>query len=342
MTFRKEIWTFLTVTAVTIVIWFLAAGETRSQEMLTARLHLKVAEDAEWIVSPEHQSVQIGIEGSRLALDQAREVARRGITLELPAVRSRETIDLLDLLRESELAATGISITSIDTPLLDVERDEIVGVRARVRAPLPGVQTEGEIIIEPGEVSVAMPSAMRDRIVGELTVEAYLDRTELERLQPGIRHDLQNVKLRLSETLTGDVRGDDISISPDNVKLSFAIRSRTREILLDSVRVQLGGPPEDHREYLIDFEDTILRNVTITAEGELIRRIESNEVRVVAMLHLESREKEQRIASKPITYFLALVPERDGNIRGQLVQGRIGEADSPPPIARFTITRKAD
>jgi len=132
---------------------------------------------------------------------------------------------------------------------------------------------------------------------------------------------------------------DQVSIEPQRVRLSFAVRSRIRELTLDSVRVQLAGPPEDHRDYLVDVEDAVVRDVTIRADTNLIERIEAREALVVAVLHVSSREKEQQIERKAVSYFLALYTDSTGTPQSRIVEAEV--AGSPdPPVIRLQIQRK--
>jgi hypothetical protein len=96
------------------------------------------------------------------------------------------------------------------------------------------------------------------------------------------------------------------------------------------VRVQLAGPPEDHLDYLVEVEDSVLRDVTIRADSNLIDRIEQREALVVAMLHVSSREKEQQITAKPISYFVVLYTDASGLTHGRIVEAEVaGSADLP-------------
>ncbi len=337
MTLRTErnIWTYLIVTAVTIVIWFIAASETRERRTMDARLRFEVADDsARWVVQPPLRTVRVSVEGSSMALDAAQRVAEGGLSVELPPVRGSQSVGLIDLIRQnSALSETGVTIASVEPTFIEIARDEIVSVPARVRASLPGVQTDGEVTIEPSEVTVLMPSAVRERAVGELTVEAFIDRAQLERLAPGVRHE-QEAKLRLNDALLSDAAN--ISILPGSARLGFTIRSRTEQAVLDVVRVHLTGPPEDNHEYIVDLEDQVVRNVTITGDAELIRRILiDDEVRVFAQLYVLSQEKEQRIASKRISHFVAYLPDGSGGTRGVIVEGHVDN-----PEIRLRIERK--
>jgi hypothetical protein len=335
---KKELWTILAVTSVTVLIWFWAAGENLTQPTVSARIEFVLPEPQSWLVSPQQRFVTITMEGSKLTLQRADQVLRRGLQLPLPAQVGRQNVNLVDAVRSlRELEATGVRILAVEPATLDVDIDSIVRVPSRVRAALPGVQTVGDISIEPSEVLLAMPQALRQRFPGELPVEAFVDRARVDRLEPGQQHTL-DVTLRPPDGLAG---ADGVLIDPPSARLVFTVRSRMREVHLESVRIQLAGPPEDNREYLVDIEQTLLRDVTISAESDLIRRIESGEVTVVAMLHLSNREKEQGIERKAITYFLAIVPDADGTTRGVVVEARIGD-QTAMPVVDFQVTRRSD
>jgi hypothetical protein len=102
------------------------------------------------------------------------------------------------------------------------------------------------------------------------------------------------------------------------------------------------GPPEDAAEYLIEIAEhsKIIPNVIIEAESDLARRIRSGEVKVVAIVQLSTREKEQRIDSKPVTCFLALRPETAGAMTGTTVAATIA-GSREPPVIDFRIIERA-
>lgn len=333
---KKELGTILIVTAVTVLIWFWAAGETLMQRNVNARIAFTLPEPESWQIMPRQRFVTLSLEGSKLALQQADQALRRDLEVPLHASVGRQSVDLLEAMqRLGELEATGVKIIGVEPASLEVEIDQMVTVPTRVRASLPGAQTDGEIEIEPAEVRLTMPSALRQRFMGDLPVEAFVDRARLDRLAPGMRHTV-DVKLRPPDGLAA---AEGVSIQPASARLSFTLRSRTRDLRLDNVRVQLAGPPEDNREYMVDMEQTVLRDVVITAESDIIRRIEADEVTVVAMLHLSNREKEQGIDRKPITYFLAIVPDENGASRGVVIDARVGDSTAMP-VVRFQVTRR--
>ena len=325
----QEIWTIMLVTIVTVLIWVWAAGETRERkDPLNATVQFTVPDPENWVIQPEQQSMVMVIEGSQLALRRAQQLLNEPLVISVPAVIGRQTVNLPERVRQhDELRATGLSLISIEPQQASIELDKIERLSVAVKPNLPGVQTEGEITVEPPEVTIAVPSRLRSRFGEGFTVDAVMEKAELDRLQPGLQHTL-DVRLRLPEGFaTNDVR-----LTPARAKLTFTIRSRTREVRVDTIRVQVAGPPEDADMYSVEIEPRQLNNVTITADADLVRRIQNNEVPVIAMLHLSSREKETRIESKRISGFVALVPEPNGVTRIQQVTGKAGDTTELPAI----------
>lgn len=335
MAWYKEIWTYLLVSAITVLIWFWAAGETREPKRFDfARVQFAVPDQSDWIITPSQQPVSIVVEGSKLAIQHAETLFRRAVIIGIQPAVGRQGVDLLDRLRQSDnVRATGVNIRSVEPTAVELDVDRIESVDARVKPVLPGVQTEGDVVIEPAEVKVAIPGRARSRLPQSLTVEAFVDRIDLDRLEPGVRQTLE-CKLRLPE---GQATGIDAAITPSRATVSLAIRSRTREVKLESVRVQIAGPPEDRDAYLIEVDPRQLRDVKITADADLVRRIESNEVPVVAIVHISSREKEAHIDSKRVTEFMALVPEPAGGTRGVMVSGKVNDS-TEMPLIKLKIT----
>ena len=331
MSHRKDIWTWLIITAVTALIWYWAAGETRVTRTLPTRLEFIVAgeDPADWIIEPKTLSVAIEAEGSARAIRNAEQAVKgRKLSHAIAADVGRLPVDVTQVLRDHpEVQATGITIISTDPNTRELDVDEIVASPATV-LPLPGVEAD-DVVVEPPQVTVRMPSRSRPLYVSDLTVEPVVQPARLERLAPGARHTLENVELRLSAGLPA---GGRVTIDPPRVKIMFTIRSRIREMPLDyPVRVLIAGPHEDHE--FVELEPKQLRDVTVTVSDELGRKIESGEAVVFAVLHLKSREREERITSKPITYFIAILPDDTS----QFVQATV--AGSPdPPIIGLTIT----
>jgi hypothetical protein len=338
MTPPKEIWTYLIVTLVTVLIWFWAAAETREQKTIySSRVQFTVADAADWIITPPQQAASVTLTGSKLAIQNAEVVARQPLVVAIRPIEGPQTVDLLAAIAQDEsFRDTGVTINGVEPAYAEISLDRVERFMAPVKAVLPGITPQDEIVIDPPEVQVSIPRALRQRAPRDLVVEAFVDRSELDRLLPGVPQNIE-ARLRLPEPITS---ASGIVIAPNRVKLSFTVRSRTREIKLDTVRVQIAGPPEDRESYVVEVDPKQLRDVTITAQADLARRIESNEVPVVAVVHVSALEKENRIASKPVSYFLALVPDGRGGTNGEVVKGAVG-GSLQMPVINLKITDRS-
>jgi hypothetical protein len=179
-----------------------------------------------------------------------------------------------------------------------------------------------------------MPRTVRQRLPPDFMVEAFVERSALDQLIPGVPQTLENVPLRMADTL---VAGPDVRIIPAKVKVSFTIRSRIRETVVENMRVQIGGPIEDRDAFIVEVDPKVLRDVTVLADADLSREIESGNVPVIAILHLSSREKESMITQKPVSMFVALIPELRGGTRYQQLSVKPG---TELPMISLKITRR--
>jgi hypothetical protein len=322
---NREIWTIVAVTIVTVLVWAWAAGETRGQKATYATVRFVVPDaEGQWLVEPAQQRPRVILEGSELAIQKAENLLADGLNVEISPQLGEQQVELIEAMRRhAAVLETGVRIAETDPARLTLEVDRVVQVPARVLPELPGVQTTDEVV-EPAEAMISMPGEQRRLRPGDLTVGAFVDKQQLERLEAGVRHTLEAV-LRLPETLRGN---PNVTVSPSSAQISFTIRSQTRELTLASVRVQVSGPPES--EYVVELHEQMLRNVTITADAGLIRRIEAEEMYVAAMVHLSLLDKDQRITEKPVAYFVAL--PSGGGPGWVLDQVRVGDSDELPVI----------
>ena len=119
MRFRERLWTYALVTVVTLLIWYWAAAETRAQEPRSFRLAFVRAPQTEQIVSPGELVATVEMEGSRLALQRAADLAAgQKLVLtagnELPTQSARR--NLVELLESCELLTdTGATESSMES-----------------------------------------------------------------------------------------------------------------------------------------------------------------------------------------------------------------------------------
>jgi hypothetical protein len=334
----SQIGTWLVVTVVALLIWFWAAGETRKEDTVSFRVDLVPPETREWVVSPSFFDASVTVLGSPLALRKARELGAVELHLgnELPATPGALTANVAALLASHHpLRRTGVSVLSAQPVTVDITVDRLVAVTAAIKPILPNLQTAGDVTVTPTQATVRLPLRLRDVAGDDLTLEAVVDQARLDQVEPGRFYSLA-AKLRLPQSLADN--SIPFEIDPPLATVEFTVRSRIEQVTLPQVLVQIAGPWQDHEEYIVEVDerDKQVQDVTIKADGDLIKRIAANDVPVVALVHLTNKDKEQRIESKPVTCFLAILP--DGPVT--LVEAEI--ADSPgPPVIRLNITPRA-
>jgi hypothetical protein len=82
--------------------------------------------------------------------------------------------------------------------------------------------------------------------------------------------------------------------------------------MLPQVRVLIAGPAEDYAAFKVTLPVKIIPNVSIEADKSLIASITSGDITVFAIVRLASRDMEQRIESKRVTTFLAMLKDGTG------------------------------
>lgn len=332
---RPNLWTFSIVTVASILVWSWAAFETREDGIFYPKVRLEVAGSGEWRISQTAPSVTVEAEGSALTLRRAAAAAREPLLLDIPATVGTQSVSLEERIREHPtIRETGVVILSVEPSELLVDVDEVVSVPAAVRPVMPGILTEGDIEIRPNSVTARVPSLLRRQLPDDLVVEAFVDPALADRLAPGTRQTLEDIRLRLPESLAGT----SIELEPSMVSMSFTLRSRTRPWRVETARIQLAGPPEDFLEYELELRPAVLREVTIHAETDVVRALEAGQAQVVAVVHLSNRDKEQRIKQKQVAYFLVLA---DGWTRGIPVTGTV-EGVEGMPVVELDIRRREE
>ncbi len=335
MGWRSQLPTYLIVTVVAVLIWLWAAGETRETGERTFRVQFTTQLPADHVVTPRETTISVEIEGSRSALRSAPAMGSP-IVLTLDAGPGDYSLDLVQRLNDHpDLRDARVSVISTDPPSQDVTIDKLVSARVRVEDPdLGRLQTEGGILIDPPHVTVRLPQRLQGRLGAGVSVKALVDPAQLGRLNPGEPAQL-TARIELPESLATQAS---VMVTPTAGTVSFTVRSNMREVTLPTIPVHIRGPWKDHEEYIVEVAeaDRFLEEVTITADAALIDRIAAGDVKVFALVHISSTEKEQGIEAKPVTCFLALIPEGESTTVTAQLNGSL-----QPPLIHLRISERA-
>lgn len=338
MPWRSEIGSYLIITVVSVLIWLWAAGETREQKAVISKALFNVPDDSVWIIDPEIHAFNMVIEGSRQSIQNVEILAPNGFRIDIAPNVGAQSIDIVEALNNLPVfQRTGAQLVSIDRPNAMPIVDRLVQMTPNVVPNLPGVQTvESQPGIEPSTVTLTLPSQVQTRFT-DIRVQAFVGQEQSAALPEGVLQQL-DVNLRLlPEALAANPH---VHLQPATARMSFTIRSQTRELTLGSdVIVQLAGPADDQDDFIVEFDTNSLRDVTVIADAELIRQIESGAATVIAFVQLKSSEKEriargEGTATKKVSFFHAVVDDQ-----WSPVTVRVAGSDQMPDIL-LRVTQK--
>jgi hypothetical protein len=80
--------------------------------------------------------------------------------------------------------------------------------------------------------------------------------------------------------------------------LTFTVRSTTESVTLPSVPVWPMTPPTEFNRWRINVEPILLREIELTGPSDIMERIRSGDIRVIATIQLSSDDLDQQITSK--------------------------------------------
>lgn len=298
----------LFVTLLTVVIWLWAAARTEVELYVNAKLHFTTSVGSLSTVSPTSKFVRLTFKGPQSSLNAAGEACLKGIELSIADDDGEVTLDIasrmntLDVIRD-----TGAEVVSADPTSITLLVQTMVIVEAAVEQVLPGVTVSGDVTVDPATVTLRIPKQLRSQLPEAVTVHAVVSETVLEQLRPGKMHT-EDATIQLPAAL----EDQGVIIEPNRVSLSFKIQSKTDKTTLPQVRVLIAAPAEDYAAYSVSLPVKIIPNVTIEADKEIISKIASGEITVFALVRLASRDMEQRIDSKNVTSFMAMLEDGTG------------------------------
>ncbi|TVQ64305.1 MAG: hypothetical protein EA379_01890 [Phycisphaerales bacterium] len=328
--------TWLIVVIVTALVWLYAEAEslTRSEQEMRIAFASPTPDLVARVVGDEWRgSVRVRIEGSSAALGQA----PRALRFELgePGVSAAEgehEIDLRSALRASrEIQRAGINVLDVEPATVRLRVETVLALEGvEVRPELIGVELTGGLTIDPPRVAVRAPRAFVDALRASPTgahVMARIPRAALTNIVEG-----QENRVRARLLFPEGLQDPSAEITPGEVELIFTVRSRTDSLSAPSAPVQVLLPPREAGRWRIDInpEDAFIRDVQVTGPGDVIERIRSRELRIIAVLWLSSDELERRLDAKRATFALVRDDQTTALPAGLVI-------DAPETLVRLSI-----
>ncbi|MBC7835282.1 MAG: hypothetical protein H7Y88_09315 [Phycisphaerales bacterium] len=299
--------TILLVTTVAMLIWIWAEAESLRTDQVEVRLSFVPEGNDLWVRSIDEkwdQSVQVRIEGSTAAIDDAQEILAKPLKLVLgragvPATAGDHPVDLREAIQQhAELKRVGVTVIGTDPASVPLRIVKLVDKQVPIRAELTGVQAEGETQISTPTITVRLPEPLAKALdalpASERTAAAVVTPDDLGDVTD---EGLQAVRarIRLPASISA---AEPVAISPETVIVTFRVRDTVQTLTLSSVPVWVSIPPIEGGKWDIHVVDSFITDVTASGSAELIAALKSGELRAVAFLVLSSDDLEAGIQSK--------------------------------------------
>lgn len=320
--------TILLVTLVAAIIWVFAEGESLRSKEVTVRIVLAPADGGMQLLrtpSGWNGVVVLDVEGATAAVDRFEDLARQPIALRAGEhfVAESGPLDVRAILRGYEpFRRLGVTIASADPPAIDLAVDVLESVEVPVRVEVASAELSGVAVADPPRVRLMVPRSVRDRLPRDAFVLARVRAEQTATLLAGREERIPAVTLAPPDAVR-DVPG--VEVIPPQAAVVLTLKHKTAEAMLASVPVHVRVAPARLGEFDIEVETEYLRDVTVRGPRELIAKIESREIAVVAMVTLSRDELEAGITEKAAVF---------GDLPG------VVEFDVERPIVSLKITRR--
>lgn len=293
---------------VAALIWLFAEAQSVSERVVEIRVTILSPTGSGLFVNVDDAAwtgrASVRIQGARAAIGDAAGKLADGVPLfvgapGIAAEPGRQVIDLRSaLMANPPLDGADVTIAAVEPRTIELRIDELVRVpNIPIRASLPGVQTIGDMVIEPSTTTLVIPTRIRDELgarVNSLVVDATLPQSALRSLaESGSQR--QEARLVLPESLSAEPGA---RLEPPAATLTFTVRSTTESVTLPSVPVWPMTPPTEFNRWRINVEPILLREIELTGPSDIMERIRSGDIRVIATIQLSSDDLDQQITSK--------------------------------------------
>jgi hypothetical protein len=303
--------TILLVTILSALVWVFAESETLRQEKFTIELVVQPPQGSDLAIDLAGRRgsgarVEVVLEAAAIKLEEAERILKSAVALVpgdalVPRAPGEHTLDLLTILRaEPEFDALGVNLIRVEPAKLDIVIDEMMTRELPVQVQAPGVELQASPIVRPPTAKVRLSKRDEAKLPAGNTVQATLAPEAIARLVPGQPQTIQAVRLLLPAGLDA-ARA---TIEPAMADVQLTIRTRTSEVIIARVPVQLRLPPSElsRWEIAIADEDRILSDVRVSGPAELVQQVENRLIPIVATLTLTYEDLERGVTSKDVTF----------------------------------------
>lgn len=301
----RVLWTLVSITAVTILIWLYAEGENVRRYDAAMDVQMVGPRGRQLVIAPDRRSFQISFTCAADQLAMFRQLLQEPFNLEVneDPTQPQQILVMRDrLAADSRISKLGISIVDVQPATMPVRIEALVPLTLPVRVkPVDESLAESVTIdplADPAQATVLLPASIAKKATPQTAFEVSLDPARLTGLAPNIVN-----RLAVPLSLPADLRnGDDTSaaaIEPAAVNVSVTIKTLTAQTTLPAVPIKIVVSPGDLRVYDPPvLSDDHVRNLVLRGPRNIIKDIEDGKIRIYAELRLSAEELETASRSK--------------------------------------------
>lgn len=300
--------TILTVTIVTVTVWLFAEAESLSSYSSVSRIQFVAGEGTNRIVRVAEgfgASVTVDVEGSRAALEKAREILTSGVRLELgkpgvPLQDGTHSVNLLEAIQAYQpLTQAGVQVVSVTPQNITIRVLELETRQVPVDPQLPGVQVVGSVKVTPETAPIRLPRSEWLSMTQPLRLVARLPEDQTREL-PASGVARREVRVTPPATTSGV---EPFPNGVPTVELEFTVKNRNAIANISAAPVQVILPPIESGKWKveIDPQDQFLA-LEVSGPSEVIERLQAAGSPVIAIVALSSDELEKGVESKEVAF----------------------------------------
>jgi hypothetical protein len=191
MTIWGHIKTFVIVSVVAALIWVFAEAESLRTRSMQVHISLASGEREQFLQMADgnlDSTVQVEIEGSAIAIDEAEATLRKVISVSpgmvgLSPVPGDQVVDLREVLKQHpDLKDLSITVKRVEPSTVRVTVDDLIIREVPVEVVAPFTGNVGTLIARPSKVSLKVRATDAAAIPSGMVAIAQLDRAAFERL----------------------------------------------------------------------------------------------------------------------------------------------------------------
>jgi hypothetical protein len=315
-TFSK-LWAAALAAMVALVVWFFAEGESVSSRTVVVSVSFPLEPVGDLLVRPDagfKGVVRVTLEGTTRTIDLAAAAVGGEIQLKpgspgVPDAPGQQSVDLREALGSlPKLKGLGSTLAQVEPKAVVVNVVKLATKEVPVTVELGAeIPLDVEPTCSPAVVTVRVPADKVGALSNQTPAVAVVGGAELRRILARGNAVFANGGMQIVQGL---VRAPDASmgiepilISPEQVTVTLRLKRTVATLKMPTVPVWVCLPStEDSGKWIVEVQDKVVTDVTLTGPAEELERIRSGEIAVRAVVELSGEDLAKAATSKAATF----------------------------------------